>query len=51
MEAHVREYIKSAISDFSQQYGVTIGGVAAKVELNPQLCSLDPCLLKVGVEN
>ena len=50
-EANVREYIKSAIHSFSQQYEVTIGGVAATVELNPQLCPLVPCPLKVGDKN
>ena len=50
-EANVREYIKSAISDFSQQYEVIINGVAATVELSPNLCPLDPCPLKVRVES
>ena len=58
-EANVREYIKSAIAQartqgftsFSQQYEVIINGVAATVELNPSLCPLVPCPLKVGVEN
>ncbi len=58
-EANVREYIKSAIAQartqgftsFSQQYEVTINGVAATVELNPRLCFLDPCPLKVGEQN
>ena len=50
-EVNVREYITSAIASFSQQYEVTINGVAATVELNPQLCPLAPCPLKVGVEN
>ena len=50
-EAHVREYIKSAITSFSQQYEVIINGVAATVELSPSLCPLDPCPLKVGVES
>jgi hypothetical protein len=47
-EANVREYITSAIASFSQQYGVSIGGVAATVELKPSLCPLDPCPLKAG---
>lgn len=46
----VREYIKSAIASFSQQDGFSIGGVVATVELNPSLCPLNPCPLKVGVE-
>ena len=58
-EANVREYIKSAIAQarpvtgfafFSQQYGFSIGGVAA-IELNPSLCPLAPCPLKAGDEN
>ncbi len=55
-EANVREYIKSAIAQartqdfasFSQQYKITISGVAATVELKPSLCPLNPCPLKVG---
>ncbi len=46
-EANVREYIKSAIASFSQQYEITISGVAATVELKPSLCPLTPCPLKV----
>ncbi len=47
-EAQVREYIKSAIASFSQQYEITISGVAATVELKPSLCPLEPCPLKIG---
>ncbi len=47
-EAQVREYITSAITSFSQQYEITISGVAATVELKPSLCLLNPCPLKVG---
>ncbi|PSB26053.1 hypothetical protein [Chlorogloea sp. CCALA 695] len=56
-EAQVREYIKSAmvaertaegIASFSQQYEITISGVAATVELKPSLCPLNPYPLKVG---
>ena len=50
-EANVREYVKSAIASFSQQHEVTINGIAATVELNPQLCPLTPCPLKVGDKN
>jgi hypothetical protein len=50
-EANVREYIKSAIASFSQQYDISITGVAATVELNPRLCPLNPCPLKVEDEN
>ncbi len=50
-ETHVRECITSAISAFSQQYEVTIGGIAATVELSPSLCPLAPCPLKVGVKS
>ncbi len=46
-ETNVREYIKSAIASFSQQYEITISGVAATVELKPSLCPLTPCPLKV----
>ncbi len=49
-EANVREYIKGAIASFSQQYDITINGVAATVELNPRLCPLNPCPLKVRDE-
>lgn len=54
-EANVREYITSAmvaertaegITSFSQQYGVSISGVTATVELKPSLCPLNPCPLK-----
>jgi len=47
-EANVKEYIKSAIASFSQQYEITINGVAATVELKPSLCPLSPCPLKIG---
>ena len=59
-ETNVRESITSAIAQarpvtgfasFSQQYGVTIGGVAATVELNPQLYPLVPCPFKVGEQS
>ena len=50
-EANVREYIKSALASFSQQYEVSISGVAATVELKPSLCPLAPCPLKAGDEN
>lgn len=46
-EAHVREYITSAIFLFNQQYEVSISGIAATVELSPCLCPLDPCPLKI----
>ena len=59
MEANVREYIKSAIAQartqgfasFSQQYEVIINGVAATVELNPSLCPLASCPLKIGAQS
>lgn len=41
-EANVREYIKSAIASFSQQYEVSINGITATVELNPSLRPLVP---------
>ena len=41
----------TGFASFSQQYEVTIGGIAATVELNPRLCPRDPCPLKVGVES
>ncbi len=50
-EGQVRDYIKGAIASFSQQYEITISGVAATVELKPNLCPLNPCPLKVGDEN
>jgi hypothetical protein len=49
-ETQVKEYIKGAIASFSKQYDITINGVAATVELNPRLCPLNPCPLKVGDE-
>ncbi len=48
--AHVKEYITSAIAQFNQQYEVSINGVAATVELNPSLCLLNPCPLKMNVD-
>lgn len=45
--AHVKEYIKGAIAEFNQQYAVNISGIAATVELNPSLCPLNPCPLKL----
>lgn len=48
--AHVKEYITHAITGFNQQYEVSINGIAATVELNPSLCPLDPCPLKIKVE-
>lgn len=49
-EMQVREYITNAIAHFTQQYEVSISGIAATVELNPQLCPLFPCPLKIEVE-
>jgi len=49
-EAHVREYITNAIAAFNEQYEVSISGIAATVELNPSLCPLDPCPLKIDEE-
>ncbi len=49
-EAHVREYITNAIALFNQQYEVSISGIAATVELNPGLCTLDPCPLKIEAQ-
>ncbi|WP_052672487.1 hypothetical protein [Aliterella atlantica] len=43
----VKEYITGAIAQFNQQYAVIISGIAATVELNPRLCPLDPCPLKI----
>lgn len=47
-ETQVREYITNAIAQFNQQYGVSISAIAATVELNPSLCLLSPCPLKLG---
>lgn len=44
--AHVKDYITGAITYFSRQYEVSINGIAATVELNPNLCPLDSCPLK-----
>jgi len=49
-ETQVKEYITNAIALFNRQYEVSISGIAATVELNPSLCPLDPCPLKIGVE-
>lgn len=38
-------------ASFSQQYEVIINGVAAAVELKPQLCPLAPCPLKMGEQS
>lgn len=46
----VRECITSAIAHFSRQYEVNISGIAVTVELNPQLCPLFPCPLKIDTE-
>ncbi len=48
--AHVREYITGAIAQFNRQYEVNINGVAATVELNPGLCPLFPCPLKMDAD-
>ncbi len=48
--AHVREYITGAIAQFNRQYEMSINGVAATVELNPNLCPLIPCPLKINSE-
>jgi hypothetical protein len=50
-EAQVKGYITNVIASFSQQYEITISGVAATVELKPSLCPLTPCPLKAGDEN
>jgi hypothetical protein len=47
---HIEKWWEITFS-VSQQYGVSISGVAATVELNPSLCPLAPCPLKVGDEN
>lgn len=49
-ETQVREYITSAIAVFNQQYEVSINGIAATVELNPALCPLNPCPLKIEAQ-
>ncbi len=43
-EGQLKGYIRDAIFQFSQKYGVQISGVAATVELNPSLCPLSLCL-------
>lgn len=45
-EGQVRTYLQGAIAQFMEQYGVSITGIAATVELDPALCPLDPCPLK-----
>ncbi len=49
-ETQVREYITNAIAVFNQQYEVSISGIAATVELNPALCPLNPCPLKIEAQ-
>lgn len=46
-ESQVKNYIREVVSAFSQEYGVQIGGIATTVELDPYLCPLIPCPLKV----
>lgn len=48
--AHVKEYITGAIAQFNLEYEVSISGIAATVELSPQLCPLSPCPLKIETE-
>ena len=48
--AHVKEYITGAIALFTKQYEVSVNGVAATVELNPGLCPLNPCPLKMNTD-
>jgi hypothetical protein len=46
-EGQVKGYIKDAITQFSHKYEVQITGVAASIELSPNLCPLLPCPLKI----
>lgn len=46
-EVEVKSFIQQAIADFSQQYEVSIRGVVATVELDPQSCPLQPCPLQL----
>ena len=45
-ERQVKDYIRLAVSSFSEEYGVEISGIAATVELDPQTCPLLNCPLK-----
>jgi hypothetical protein len=47
-EGNVKKYIREMIAQFSLQYEVQISGIAATVELNPSLCPLVPCPLKIS---
>ena len=47
-EGQVKAYIRDAIVQFSQNYLVQISGIAATVELHPDLCPLMPCPLKIS---
>ena len=46
-ESQVKNYIREAVSAFSQEYGRKISGIATTVELDPSLCPLTACPLKV----
>jgi hypothetical protein len=47
-QSQVKGYIKDVIAQFSHEYLVQITGVAASVEINPSLCLLLPCPLKIN---
>ncbi len=47
-EGNVKKYIREVIAQFSLQYEIQISGIAATVELNPSLCPLVPCPLKIS---
>ncbi len=49
-EGQVKAYVKEAISQFSHKYEVQITGIAATVEMNPYLCPLLPCPLKLDAD-
>lgn len=47
-EEQVKSYIKDAFKQFLQKYLVQISGIAATVELHPNLCLLLLCSLKIS---
>ena len=46
-EADVKTYIRELLKEYAHKYDLRISGVAATVELDPSLCPLSPCPLKV----
>ncbi|MBV8887017.1 MAG: hypothetical protein JO235_23900, partial [Chroococcidiopsidaceae cyanobacterium CP_BM_RX_35] len=46
-EGDVKAYIRELVKEYARKYELQISGIAATVELDPCLCLLTPCPLKL----